>query len=153
VEAAMAQSKATSVSEYLDELPDDRREAITTVRQMIRNHLPKGYEETINYGMISYHVPLVRYPNTYNGQPLSYVALAAQKNFNSLYFLGAYGSSAQRKQLEDAFKKAGKKLDMGKSCIRFRSADDLPLTEIGKLIASLPPDKWIAIYEQSRKKK
>jgi Domain of unknown function (DU1801) len=149
----MAQSKAATVQEYLEQLPDGRRQAISKVRSVIRRHLPKGYEEAMNYGMIAYQVPLKRFPNTYNGQPLCHAALAAQKNFNTLYLLAPYGDSARRKQLEDAFKKAGKKLDMGKSCVHFKSADDLPLADIGKVIAAIPAEKWIAVYEESRKKK
>ncbi len=149
----MAQSKATTVRKYLDELPDDRRKTLSKVHNVIRKHLPKGYEEAMNYGMIAYQVPLKRFPDTYNGQPLCYAALAGQKNFNTLYLMGAYGDVTHRKQLEDAFKRAGRKLDMGKSCVHFRRADDLPLADIGKLIASIPADRWISIYEAGRKQK
>ena len=89
--------------------------------------------------MISYGIPLERYPDTYNKQPLGYAGLAAQKNFNTLYLLGAYSDPKQRKALEDAFKKSGKKMDMGKSCLHFRKADDLPLDAIGEIIGSTPP--------------
>lgn len=149
----MVQSKATTVKEYLDWLPENRRKAISKVRQAIRKHLPKGYEEAINYGMITYQVPLKKFPETYNGQPLCYAALAAQKNFNTLYLMVPYGDKKKRAELEDAFKKAGKKLDMGKSCIHFKEPDDLPLPAIGKLIAAVPPERYIAAYETSRKKK
>jgi hypothetical protein len=149
----MAQSKATTVEEYLEELPDDRRKTLSKVRNVIRKHLPKGYEEAMTYGMISYQVPLERFPDTYNGQPLCYAALAAQKNFNTLYLMSAYGDPTRRRQLADAFKKAGRKLDMGKSCVHFQNANDLPLADIGKLIASIPAEKWISVYEASRKKK
>jgi uncharacterized protein YdhG (YjbR/CyaY superfamily) len=149
----VVQSKATTVKEYLEWLPDDRRKTIAKVRGVIRKHLPKGYEEKIAYGVISYQIPLARLPDTYNGQPLCYVALAAQKNHNSLYLMGAYGNAGQREQLHDAFRKIGKKLDMGKSCVRFKSADDLPLPEIGKLIAAVPAKKYIEIYRASRKEK
>jgi hypothetical protein len=146
------QNRATTVKEYLDWLPEDRRKALTKVRSVIRKHLPKGYEEGINYGMISYHVPLKALPDTYNGQPLCYAGLAAQKNFNTLYLMIPYGDPKQRAKLEEAFKKAGKKLDMGKSCVHFKDADDLPLPAIGKLIAAVPPAKYIKAYEASRKK-
>jgi len=149
----MAKGKAATVKDYLEALPEDRRKEISRVRTVIRKHLPKGYVEAMTYGTIAYQVPLAALPNTYNGQPLCYAALAAQKNFNTLYLMGAYGSPKQRKQLEDAFKKAGKKLDMGKSCVHFKAADDLPLDAIGKLIADIPLKKYISIYEESRARK
>ena len=148
----MVASKATTVKEYLASLPEDRRKVIAKVRSVIRKHLPKGYEEKVTYGIISYQVPLETLPDTYNGQPLCYAALAAQKNHNSLYLMCAYGDAKQRAKLEQAFKTAGKKLDMGKACVRFKSADDLPLPAIGKLIAAVPPAQYIATYEASRKR-
>ena len=149
----MVQSKATTVEEYLAKLPDDRRKTIAEVRKVVKKNLPKGYQEMVGFGMIAYCVPLSKYPNTYNNQPLCYVGLAAQKNYNSLYLMGAYSTTAQRSALEAAFKKAGKKLDMGKSCVRFRDIDDLPLDVIAKTVASIPADEWIRIYESSRSKK
>jgi hypothetical protein len=149
----MVQSKATTVEEYLAELPEDRRKTLSEVRKVIKKHLPNGYQETMGSGMITYCVPLEKYPNTYNKQPLCYVGLAAQKNHNALYLMGAYATDAQRKTLEDAFQKAGKKLDMGKSCLRFDDVDDLPLDVIGNVVASIPPDVWVEIYETSRPKK
>jgi uncharacterized protein YdhG (YjbR/CyaY superfamily) len=149
----MATSKAATVDEYLAELPPERREVVSKVRDLVRRNLPKGYEETMNWGMISYEIPLARYPNTYNRQPLSYVGLAAQKNYYALYLTSAYQNSEQGKQLAEAFKKAGKKLDMGKSCLRFKTLDDLPLDAVGRIVASTPPEKWIAQYEAARGKR
>ena len=149
----MVDKRAATVKEYLAWLPEDRRKVISKVRSVIRKHLPKGYEEKVTYGIISYQVPLKALPDTYNGQPLCYAALAAQKHHNALYLMGAYGDAKQRAELEQAFKTAGKKLDMGKACVRFKSADDLPLPAIGKLIAAVPPAKYIATYEASRKRK
>lgn len=149
----MVQSKATTVKKYLDELPADRRKEIAKVRNVVRKSLPKGYRETMNWGMISYEIPLERYPETYNKRPLAYAGLAAQKSVNTLYLTGSYGDPKQRKALEDAFKKSGKTMDMGKSCLHFRTADDLPLDAIGKIIASTPPEKMIAMYEAARPKK
>jgi hypothetical protein len=146
----MAQSSAKTVAEYLKELPADRRAEISKVRDVVRSNLPDGYEEEMLFGMISYGVPLTRMPNTYNGQPFCYVALAAQKNFNTLYLMGVYANDGNRRVFEQGFKKAGKKLDMGKSCVHFKSADDLPLDLIGSTIASIPMEQWIAIYEKSR---
>lgn len=144
-------STADTVEAYLAALPEDRREAIDAVRAVILQHLPDGYRESINWGMISYEIPLERYPNTYNKQPLGYAALASQKNYCALYLVGAYADDEQRKALEAAFEAAGKKMDMGKSCLRFRRADDLPLDAIGAIIAATPPDAYIAQYEASRK--
>src|SRR6185369_13191065 len=98
---------------------EDRRAVVAAVRKIILKNLPKGFQETINWGMISYEVPLERCPETYNGQPLSYAALAAQKNYYGLYLMPVYGNKKLETFLRDAFKKAGKKLDMGKACVRF----------------------------------
>ncbi len=148
----MARSSATTAKEYLDELSADRRSVVSAVRKVILRHLPKGYRESMNWGMISYEVPLDRYPNTYNGQPLSYAALAAQKNYFALYLMCVYQDPNQEAWLKKEFKKAGKKLDMGKSCVRFRKVEDLPLHVIGKIVASTSPEEFIARYEASRKK-
>lgn len=148
----MVTSKAKTVKEYLEELPADRRKEIAKVRSVIKKSLPKGFRETINWGMICYEIPLERYPDTYNKQPLGTAALAAQKNYNSLYLTGAYADPERRKRLEDAFRKSGKKMDMGKSCLLFRKADDLPLDAIGEIISATPPEKMIAMYESARGK-
>lgn len=148
----MVQSAATSVDEYLRDLPDDRRAVIATLRSLIRKNLPKGFRETMASGMIAYGVPLERYPDTYNGQPLCYVALAAQKSYFSLYLMGVYQDQAEEARLREEFAKAGKKPDMGKSCVRFRSLDDLPLEAIGRLVAGTTPDAFIARYEASRRR-
>ena len=148
----MVLSKAATVSEYLDSLPDDRRKVIAKVRSVIKKHLPKGYKERMAYGMINYEVPLDTFADTYNGQPLCYAGLAAQKNHYTLYLMGAYADPKQRKRLEESFAKAGKKLDMGKSCVRFKTLDDLPLPAIAEVVASTPPDKMIAAARAARKK-
>jgi len=148
----MVMSHATTVADYLAELTADRRKTISAVRAVIRKHLPKGYKEAVGYGMICYSVPLSAYPDTYNGQPLCYAALAAQKNYCALYLMGCYGDAAQTTALKDAFKKAGKKLDMGKSCVRFKTLDDLPLDVIGKTIAATPVKAFIDRYERVKGK-
>jgi Domain of unknown function (DU1801) len=148
----MASSKATTVDAYLEELPPERRAIVASVRDLVRRNLPEGYRETMNWGMISYELPLERYPNTYNKQPLGYAALAAQKNNYTLYLTCTYQNDKQRKWLEREFKKAGKKLDMGKSCLHFKRLEDLPLDVIAQAIASTPPDLYIEQYEASRKK-
>jgi hypothetical protein len=141
-------SSATTVKELLAGLPEDRRLVISTVRDVVLKNIPKGYEEGIGYGMITYSIPLERYPNTYNGQPLMYAALAAQKNYYALYLMCVYGSVERQGWLEAEFKKAGKKLDMGKSCVRFKKLGDLPLEVIGKCIAATPVENYIEGYEK-----
>jgi hypothetical protein len=143
---------AKTVSEYLDGLPRDRREVVSKVRRVIKKHLPKGYKEAVNFGIITYEVPLKRYPDTYNKRPLCYAGIAAQKNYYARYLMVAYGDSKQARYLEDEFKKRGKTLDMGKSCLRFKQLDDLPLDVVGTVIASTPMEKYIATYEASRKR-
>jgi hypothetical protein len=146
----MATSKAATVKAYLAELPEDRREVVSTVRDVVLRHLPEGYRESMAFGMIGYGIPLERYPDTYNGQPLAYVALAAQKRYYALYLMSAYQDSEQEKALREAFRAAGKKLDMGRSCVRFKTLDDLPLDAIGRIIAGTPPEAHIAQHEAAR---
>jgi len=153
----MVQSKAESVDDYIDGLPEDRRETVSKLRKLVKKNLPKGYRERMGYGMITYGIPLETYPDTYNGQPLCYLALASQKNHLALYVMSAYSSPETDKFLRDEFKKAGKKLDMGKSCIRFRKLEDLPLDAIATVVAATPPSELIAKHEEvhgaKRKKK
>ena len=149
----MVQSKATTVEDYLDELPEERREAIEKVRKVIKKHLPKGYKEAVSAGMITYSVPLEKFSDTYNKQPLCYIGLAAQKNYNALYLMGAYGDPKREKALKDGFKEAGKKLDMGKSCVRFKTVEDLPLDVIGEAVAGISPDELITIHNKAHTRK
>lgn len=146
----MASSKATTVEQYLAELPAERRAVVAAVREVVLRSLPAGYREAMNWGMIAYEVPLDRYPNTYNGQPLMYAALAAQKHNFALYLIGPSQDPEQARWLADRFAAAGKRLDMGKSCLRFRTLDDLPLETIGELLAGTSPDAFIARHEASR---
>ena len=148
----MVSSKALTVDDYLAELPPERRAVVASVRDLVRRNLPRGYQETMNWGMISYEIPLEHYPDTYNKKPLGYVALAAQKNTYTLYLTSVYQSEQGKKALEREFKKAGKKLDMGKSCLHFKRLEDLPLDVIAKTIASTPPEKFIEQYEANRKR-
>lgn len=148
----MARSAAATVAEYLHELPAERRAVIEQVRQVILDNLPPGYEEVMNWGMISYEVPLARYPKTYNQKPLSYLALAAQKHFYTLYVMAAYAGSMQEDWLKEQFAAAGKKLDMGKSCLHFRTLDDLPMDVIAETVGMVGVDEFIAQYERSRQK-
>ena len=149
-------SEAKTVAEYLAELPEDRRKAIEAVRKVIRKNLPKGYVETIAFGMIAYCVPLKTYPDTYNGQPLMLAALGMQKNYNAVYLMAIYGDDAARKRFEAGFAASGKRLDAGKACVRFKKAEDLPLEVIGDAIACLPVEEYVrrvkAIHGARKKK-
>jgi hypothetical protein len=138
------------VQEYIDGLAPDRREAIQHVRKVILENLPKGYEEALTYGVLCYEVPLARLPDTYNGRPLCYVALGSQKNYMSLYLMNIYGDTKAAKWFKSAYRAKGKKLDMGKSCVRFKKLEDLPLDVIGEAIARTPMEEWIRIYRASR---
>lgn len=146
----MARSTATRVEDYLQALPPERREVIAAVRDLVNRHLPPGYEERMNWGMISWEVPLSRYPDTDNGQPLSFAALAAQQNHYALYLMCAHADSAAEGELRAAYARAGRKLDMGKSCLRFKRLDDLLPDEIGRVIAASPVEAHIAHYQASR---
>ncbi len=143
-------AKPSTVAGYLSALPAEQRGVLMRLRRLIRKHLPKGYEEAMNWGAITYQVPLKRCPDTYNGQPLCYLAMVAQKNYLSLYLMAVYGRPAKQKQLTNGFARAGKKLDMGKACVRFRTLDDLPLEVVADIIASTPVDAYVAAYEKSR---
>ena len=149
----MTKSPATTVQQYLDDLPADRRAVVATVRDMILRHLPAGYQETMRFGMVSYEIPLERYSTTYNGQPLGYLALAAQKHYYALYLMGAYADADQEARLKEAFTRAGKKFDMGKSCLRFRTLDDVLWQAICQVVASTPPEDYIAHYEAARQQR
>lgn len=137
-------SSATSIEAYLGELPDDRKEALAAVLATIRKNLPKGYEEVVGSYGISFQVPLKVYPDTYNKQPLMYAALASQKSHMALYLCSVYASDELRADFEAGWKAAGKKLDMGKSCVRFKKLSELPLEVIGKAIAAMPMDAYVA---------
>ena len=149
----MAHSKAKTVDEYLAELPEDRRAALDSVREAILEHLPEGYEETIQHGMIGYVIPLEKYPVTYNGQPLVFAALASQKNYMSLYLMNIYGDTGTEQWFVDQYRASGKKLDMGKSCVRFKRLEDLPIDLVGAAIARTSVAEFIERYEASRRRK
>ena len=146
------QSQAKTVPQYLAKLPPERRAAIAAVRAVIRQHLPTGYAETMQYGMISYVVPLTRYPAGYLGNtdvPLPYAALASQQRYCSLYLMNVYADAATRAWFTKAYRSSGQRLAMGKSCVRFRRAEDLPLDVIGQAIARTPVAAWVAHFERT----
>ena len=132
---------------YLALLPEERATMLGRLREVVREHLPEGFEETIEFGMIAYVVPLSRYPKTYNGRPLLLCALASQKNHLALYLTGLYADAARREAFEKAFEKAGKKLDAGKSCVRFGTLDDLAMDAVTSAIEGLSVDDLIALHE------
>ena len=139
----MVSTTTTTPNDYLASLPPDRREIISALRELILQNMPEGYQETINWGMLSYEVPLENYPDTYNKKPLSYIGLAAQKNYNSLYLMSVYQNPADYQELMDAFAAMGVKPDMGKSCIRFKKLEQLPLDTISSLIARTSVQEFI----------
>ncbi len=144
-------SDAATVDEYLRELPSNRRQAIEEVRQTILANLPDGYEEAMNWGMITYQVPLETYPDTYNGQPLMYAGLASQKNHMAVYLSAVYADNNTRENFLDAYRASGKKLDMGKSCVRFKRLEDLPLELIGRTIGSVDVDAFVTGTQEARR--
>jgi hypothetical protein len=158
------QSKAKTVKEYLASLPPDRRQALEAVRAVIRRNLDKDYEEGMQYGGIGYYVPHRVYPHGYHcdpkqgppiamnrdwgPRPLPFAGLGWQKNHMSLGIMSTYMDGAEGKSFCDAWIKTGKKLDMGKCCVRFRKLEDVPLEVIGQAIRRVPAKKYIAIYEK-----
>ncbi len=145
------QSKATNVDEYVASLPEDRREDISALRKVILKNLPKGYEEGMQWGMPSYFVPLSAYPAGYNCQPdqqLPFVGLASQKNHMAFYGFCIYMDEELKNRFVVDWKKSGKKLDMGKSCVRFKKLEDVPLKVIGDAVKCVPMKKYIKQYEK-----
>jgi hypothetical protein len=144
------QSKATTVARYLAELPPDRRQALAAIRSVILENLPEGYAEGMAYGMIGYHVPHDVYPAGYHcdpRQPLPFALLASQKNHMTLGLMCLYNEPSFEEWFRQAWSKTGKKLDMGKSCIRFKRLEDVPLAVIGRAVAKVPVKKFVAFYE------
>lgn len=138
------------MSAYLAELPPDRRALVARVRDFVNAQLPPGYEETMLWGMITWVIPLVRYPVTYNGQPLSVCALASQKRNVALYLTAPSMVPDEDAALRAAWAAAGKRLDMGKSCLRFRAWDDLVPEAVARALRALTPEAYIAEYERAR---
>lgn len=149
-------SKAKTVSEYMDELPEERKIAMMALRKTIKKNLPDGFEERMSYGMIGYMVPLSAYPNGYHcspGEPLPFINIASQKNFIALYHMGLYADKKMLEWFVDEYPKHSKaKLDMGKSCIRFKKIDSIPYDLIAKLAQKITPAQWIRNYEAAFKK-
>jgi len=137
-------------ADYLAALPPDRREALSALCDVVRANLPAGYEEGILYGMIGWYVPLGRLPDTYNGQPLTLAGLASQKRYMSMYLNNVYGDPETDHWFRERWAATGKRLDMGKSCVRFRRLEDLPLDLIGETIARTPLEAFVERYREVR---
>lgn len=150
------QSTATTVTEYLDALPEDRKEVVQQLRDVINEHLPARFKETIGYGMIAWVIPLSDYPAGYHCNPklpLPFLNLASQKNFIALYHMGIYGNPDLLQWFVDEYPKHSKtKLDMGKSCIRFKKMNDIPFELIAELMTKVTPELWIEWYEKALKR-
>lgn len=146
----MPDATATTPEDYIDALPDGRREAVRAIADVVRRNLPAGFEEGMSYGMIAWYVPLERFPDTYNGQPLGLAALASQKRHMALYLNNVYGDAATEARFRAAYAASGKNLDMGKSCVRFRRLEDLPLDVIGEAIRGETVEGFIARYAEAR---
>ena len=148
--------EAASPEEYIAQLPEERRAVLEKMRQVIQNYLPTGFEECMNYGMIGYVVPHSNYPAGYHCDPklpLPFMSIASQKNFVALYHMGIYANPDLMAWWVAEFPKhAKRKLDMGKSCIRFKKMEDIPYDLIGELAQKMTPDDWIGIYENAFKK-
>lgn len=138
---------AAEVDQFLAELAEDRREALGAVRQAILANLPDGIVEVLHGKMITYEVPLATYPDTYNKQPLQLAALASQKNHMAIYLTMVYGDEAEKEWFVAEYTATGKKLDMGKSCVRFKKLDQLPVELIGEVMGRASLDGFIKMYE------
>jgi uncharacterized protein YdhG (YjbR/CyaY superfamily) len=150
-------SAAATPKEYINMLPEERKEAFTKLRKIILENLPKGFSEIMSYGMIGYTVPHSLYPAGYHCDPkqqLPFMCIASQKNFIALYHMGVYGNKKLLEWFEKEYPKYSKsKLDMGKGCIRFKKMDQIPYKLIGELSAKITPEEWITIYEKQIKNK
>lgn len=149
------QSKATTVNDYIAELPEERQKAINQLRKIIKKNLPKGFKEATGYGMMGWNVPHSIYPAGYHcnpKDPLPFMGLASQKNSINLYHMGIYADPKLLKWFQDAHAKAStKKLDMGKSCVRYKKPEDIPFDLIGELASKITVEKWIEMYEANYK--
>src|SRR5687767_6796439 len=144
--------QAKTIEDYIDSLPDDRREAMNKLRHVINKNLPKGFSEGLGYGMPGWSVPHTVYPDGYHCDPklpLPFLGIASQKNFIAIYHMGIYAKPELLKWFTEEFPKHSKtKLDMGKSCIRFKKPDQIPFKLIGELATKMTPKQWIEVYEK-----
>lgn len=149
-------SKTISPKDYIDNLPEDRKKVVSEMRRLVLRNLPNGFTETISYGMLGYVVPHTLYPGGYHfdpQEPLPFMCIASQKNYVALYHMGVYGDKKLLEWFTSEYAKQSKtKLDMGKSCIRFKKLDQIPYNLIGELASKITPNEWIAIHEKNIKK-
>ena len=146
------QSSEKTVAAYLKSLPPERAVVISEIRDLVNKNIKPGFVETMRWGMISWEIPLNKYPKTYNKQPLNYIALAAQKNNYSLYLMSCYATKVDGEAFEKSYRASGKRMDIGKSCVRFNKIDDLPLPLIVRYIKRYSVKQFIQVYEDSRKR-
>jgi uncharacterized protein YdhG (YjbR/CyaY superfamily) len=148
-------SKAITVDQYIEEIPEERKQAVTELRKVIKKNIPKGFQECMSYGMVGYVVPHCKYPAGYHCDPklpLPFMAFASQKNFIAVYHMGIYAEPRLLQWFTEAHAKASpKKLDIGKSCMRYKKAEDIPYQLIGELVSKITPDEWIEMYERNYK--
>ena len=150
------QSKAITAEQYIAEMPGERQQAFSRLRSVIKKNLPKGFKEEMSYGMIGYVVPHSIYPAGYHCNPklpLPFMNIASQKNFIAVYHMGVYADPQLLKWFKDAHAKASpKKMDMGKSCMRYKKPEDIPFDLIGELASKITPEQWITLYEKAFKR-
>lgn len=149
-------SNASTPEEYMHQLPEDRKDAMTRLRKVITDNIPAGFQEGMGYGMLGFDVPHSIYPNGYHCNPklpLPFLGMASQKNFIAIYHMGLYADPILYKWFTEEFPKhSSKKLDMGKSCMRFKKGEDIPFELIGLLVQKMTPNDWIAMYEKNYRK-
>jgi hypothetical protein len=142
-----------TVKQWLGSVPAERKEAINAVRDAVNRHLPPGYEETVDWGMLAWVVPLTTLPDTHNGHPQMIAALGAHRKLMTIYLTSVFGDPKLRKEFQSAYKQTGKKLNMGGCCVHFKQLDDLPLDVVGDMIGRVPVEQYVASYVKSRTKK
>ena len=152
LERMVKERPALTVNQWLASVPAERKDAINTVREVVNRRLPRGYEETVDWGMLAWVVPFATLPNTHNGRPLLLAALGAHRKLMTVYLMSVYGDPKLRREFETAYKKTGKKLDMGGCCVHFKKLDDLPLDVVGNTIARVAVDQYVERYENARTK-
>jgi hypothetical protein len=146
----MPTSTATTPDEYIASLPDERRKAVSAIRDTVNANLPDGFREGMSYGMIAWFVPLETFPDTYNGEPLGLAGVASQKNYISLYLMSVYGDRETEQWFRERYAKSGKRLDMGKSCVRVKRLDDIDLDVVAETIARVDLAQYLEHYRQAR---
>ena len=144
---------ALTVKQWLASVPAERKDAINAVRDAVNEHLPQGYEETVDWGLLAWVVPFATLPNTHNSHPLMFAALGAHRKLMTVYLMSVYGAPKFRREFQAAYKKTGKRLNMGGCCVHFNTLDDLPLDVVGNTIARVTVDQYVERYENARRKK